>query len=299
MRTILLTGANGFIGKNLLKYIRAAPEYATDRLVLLTSVLVPGYECLVCPNYHVGPADFAALNISRIDVFVHLGGFIPKEQRQANDVNLCSGNISVTLACLDALPLPLAKLVFVSTIDVYASDADEHLTEESPVNPISLYGWSKLYTEQVVQHWAQQNGAVCQVLRLGHIYGPGEEAYRKLIPQTIRGLHAGESPVIYTDGTELRAFLHVADCCRLIMKSIELTRFIGPVNVASSHSISVLELVQLLKQLTGSKQVIEVRNSVQIKRNLTFDNSKMKQWLGEETIDLPTGLAQEIAVFTY
>ena len=296
MRTILLTGANGFIGKHLLAYIKSNPDYASDRIVLLTSAAVAGYECLVCPDYQVRRTDFDDAGITQVDIFVHLGSFTPKKQEQANDPMLCSRNITFTLACLAALPSSLQCLIYTSTLDVYDASS-ECLSEESPVNPMSLYGWSKLYSEQLVQHWTQQHGTVCQILRLGHIYGPGEEAYRKLIPQTIRLLQAGQSPVIYTDGAEVRSFLHVADCCRLIMNAIELPHFIGPVNVASSHSVSVLELVQLLKELTGSKQAIEVQNTVKIKRNLTFNNAKMNQWLGHEAIVFKMGLAQEVAVF--
>ena len=192
----------------------------------------------------------------------------------------------------------MPHIVFISTIDIYDIRA-EYITEETALSPVSLYGWSKLYTEHLVQQWAYSHQAVCQILRLGHIYGPGEEAYQKLIPRTIRLLRAGESPIIYTDGSELRAFLHVTDCCRLVMKAIELPVFVGPINVASNQSLSVLELVTLLKELTGSEQTLEVRNSVQDKRSMAFDNAKMQHWLGVETVDLRSGLAQEIAAFNY
>ena len=58
------------------------------------------------------------------------------------------------------------------------------ICEETNTIPKSLYGWSKLYCEKMVEQYGELNGIDTQVLRVGHVYGTGEEGYKKIIPET-------------------------------------------------------------------------------------------------------------------
>ena len=66
------------------------------------------------------------------------------------------------------------------------------LSTDKACNPINLYGASKLFGEALARAFAGRSGTEHVALRLGHVYGPGEGSYLKLIPETIRRVLAGE-----------------------------------------------------------------------------------------------------------
>lgn len=78
------------------------------------------------------------------------------------------------------------NLFFKSTLDVYGKI--ETIIDESSFITLTMYGWSKLYCEKLLENWSKRNNIILQILRIGHIYGKGEKAYKKVIPVTIQKL---------------------------------------------------------------------------------------------------------------
>ena len=93
------------------------------------------------------------------------------------------------------------------------------MDERSPVGPLGLYGLSKLFGEGLVDAYSRSVGTECLTLRLGHIFGPGEERYAKLVPETIRRVLANQPPRIAGDGGEQRDLLYVDDAAEALARS--------------------------------------------------------------------------------
>ncbi|HWR45844.1 NAD(P)-dependent oxidoreductase [Sporomusa sp.] len=290
---ILVTGATGFIGTALLECLRDHTKSTGDQIVLLSSCDVDGYTCIKHRNYTFTMNDFLVKGVEFVDIVFHLGAFIPKEIQDANNINQCFSNIEGTKHLCDNLPSLPKRFIFASTVDVYAPQSP--LDEATPIQPVTLYGQSKLYCEHMLESWAVQKGVVLQVLRIGHIYGVGEEAYKKIIPQTIKGLIQGHPPCIFTSGREKRSFMHVSDCCRLLWKAAQLNTYDGPINLASGRALSILELVNMLMEIsgTGLKPIVENRDLPT--RDYVFNTAKMERLLGAETLNLENGLREEYA----
>ncbi|MFX4253329.1 NAD-dependent epimerase/dehydratase family protein, partial [Aliarcobacter butzleri] len=119
--------------------------------------------------------------------------FTPKSGIEANDINKSNANIFNTKYLLDNLPNFPEKFIFLSTLDVYGK-IETIIDESSFTNPLTMYGWSKLYCEKLLENWSKENNIILQILRIGHIYGKGEKAYKKVIPITIQKLKNGENP---------------------------------------------------------------------------------------------------------
>ncbi len=296
MGYILLTGASGFIGNNLLKHISEKHPDAKDKILILGSSNSLDYPVILHKDYHFSSSDFSDRGFSEIEAVIHLGAFTPKT---AADTNLHEENISNvinTYHLLHNLPNKPAKLVFISTVDVYQQTTDA-ISEQTPTIPASFYGKCKLFCEQMVVNWCEEHNVIPQILRLGHIYGNGEQAYKKLIPETIRRINNNESPVIYTVGKEMRSFLHVDDCTHAIWESLNLHEFVSPVNIASSISYSVKEIIQKIIDISGKDIEAEILNNNVPTRDMIFDNRKMRAYFGEERIDIVSGLTQEYNTF--
>ena len=301
-KTLVLTGATGFIGSHLRRRLK---ELNFARVVLISrhSDLEPSPNEVVIEGELsvLSRASFRKASVDQIDYLVHLAGFAPKEGPEADGIepNL-QDNVLATHRLLQSLPNDPVRIVFASTLDVYSPvDSDAVLTERSPVGDCSFYGHSKLLCEALVRVYARSRGIAYTILRYGHIYGSGEEAYKKLIPTTIRRLLVNEAPVVYGDGTPLRDFLHVSDAVEATIRALIVeTPTVNAVNLVRGESATINEVVQKLVDLTAFQGSIQYVPGNGVVRSLRFDNRLMKELFGEwEFIPLDAGLAEEVKSF--
>jgi len=295
--TILLTGASGFIATNFLRQIKSMISAAGKSIAVFTSSeSIPGYRCVRHNGYQTTKSSFHDAGVHEIDTVIHLGAYIPKSTQDSNNIEQCSSNITNTLHLLSQLPSLPRRFIFASTVDVYAPSTMP-ICETSCERPNSLYGASKLYCERIVEAWCQKNGVIPQILRIGHLYGRGEAAYKKLIPETIRRLLKGERPIIYSDGSERRSLLHVTDCVRAIIASVNLGEYSGPINVASNQAYTVKQIVDKLVAISGQCLAPDIRGSSKLGDDFTFDSDRMKNILVSETMPIDVGLLDEYEYF--
>lgn len=287
---ILLTGASGFIGKHLLRVI--SEKYGVDNVLALTSGPIENCRYLLHQNYTFEKDYFIKSGFgSSISVLIHAGAFTPKNSSQANDWQECNKNI-INMDRLLKAELPnLKKIIYLSTLDVYG--VDDVISEESALSPASLYGHSKLYGEHLIRSWGSAEDRTVQILRIGHVYGPGEEAYQKIIPVVMRKIIAGEEIEIFGTGDELRSFIYIGDVVRAIINSIDLTHHAGAVNLVGGLAISIKELVNKIISISGKNSQFKVIATNTPGRNFIFDNRKMKDQLLPLETSLEQGLLEE------
>ena len=286
---ILITGSTGFVGKALLKHIEGSKT--DDKIYLLSSRKNVNYETT---QYKFEEGQYKLDVPKNIDVLIHLGAWIPKSTAVSDDVKGAFSNIQFTLELLNTLD-SLKKIVFVSTIDVYAP-TKEPISENSLVKPISLYGSSKKYCEDMVNVWSKEKLILCCILRLGHIYGVGESQYKKLIPILIeQALH--NKPInIFSDGQEKRSFLDVEDCADVIWRAAH-DDSTGVYNVVSGTPVCVADIARMVKVLSKSKSKIVILNKVNNTRDCIFDNTKLMNQFYIKEKPLEVGLMEEIEYF--
>lgn len=289
---IVVTGASGFIGKELVK--KLSKEYSNDNLILLSSKNIVPYKTIIYTNYEIASDSFLNQGITDVDVLIMLGAFIPKSNSDADNISKSISNINSTVNLIENIPKP-KKIIYISTIDVYNFSGDI-LSEETSTVPQTLYGFSKLMSEKIVSKFSVDNNIVFQILRLGHIYGKGEEQYQKLIPNTIRNVLNGNNVRIYNQGNALVSFIHVIDCVKCIFQSINLDAHVGPINIVSSQSHTVKEVVEKIINLYPLNKNVDLEyiNSDSKLRNYVFDNSKMINFLSSESTNFDDGLRDEI-----
>lgn len=292
---VLVTGPGGFIGKAFLKHLLER-EPDTD-VYAVTSKDVRGLESpgkISIINYRLESLDELNLGETEFDRVFHIGAFIPKAAKNSNQISGAMSNIDFTGRLLQQLDCKCRKFVFLSTVDVYGI-TESQIGETSSIQPVSLYGHSKLFCEALVQAWALEQSTVCQILRIGHIYGPGEEQYQKLIPLTIMKALRHEAPEQWGSGTEKRSFLHIDDCVNAIYQAGELNTSEGIINVASGNPQSVREIIWLITELSMCATQPVIRDSNSVARNIVFNTEKMHALLGKEKIPIRQGLLEEIA----
>ena len=286
---ILLTGASGFVGQHLLKGL--CREYGVENVVALTSKPIDGHKYLLHNNYSFEKDFFEKEGYSQIHTIIHGGAFTPKSQDDSNNWNGCLSNITSSTSLLEASFPVLKKIINLSTLDVYENA--EVLDEQSRVVPISLYGHSKFFVEGLVKSFAYNKSIDHQILRLGHVYGPGEEKYKKIIPLTMAKLARNERPSIWGSGEEKRSFIFVDDAICAIINSVKSNKSVGVVNIVSGQSISIKDLVYKIIALSGKNILPEIVPTSTVQRNYFFDNSKLLASLLSIETGLEKGLERE------
>ncbi len=287
---ILLTGASGFIGKHLVQAL--VKLYGREGVLALTSKPIEDCVYLLHHNYTFDHNIFHENGYANsIDTIIHAGSFIPKNVLQGNDYVKCNRNIFYLEKLLNSILPEVRKIVYLSTVDIYKES--DLITEDSDVDPVSLYGNSKFYCEKLVKYWADSKNVLSHVLRIGHVYGPGEDEYQKLIPATMKKLLRGEQIELWGKGDDLRAFIYIDDVVNAIVNTLGLTKDIGPVNIASSNSYMVKDILDHIIDVSRMEtEIIKVPGQI-LARNLRFDNSKMTKYLLKRESDLITGLKME------
>lgn len=285
---ILLTGASGFIGEYLLKAI--IHKFGASAVMALTSKPMANVNCLIYASISNFSLEKNAFN--DITHVIHAGAATPKDNNQTDNIDLAFGNIQYTKELLANSFPNLVRIINISTLDVYAA-TEFALSESAEIDPISLYGSSKLYCEKMVKAFCAQSTVSYLNLRIGHVYGSGEEKYKKVIPIAMQNIIENQPLEIWGEGKDLRSFIFIEDVIEAIMNSVESAVGNIDINVVSGHAITIHELLDKIISVSGKAIPVNKIESNHKKRDLVFDNSLLLKVLLEKETDLIDGLTKE------
>ncbi|OGK30468.1 hypothetical protein A3F29_00495 [Candidatus Roizmanbacteria bacterium RIFCSPHIGHO2_12_FULL_33_9] len=246
--TILVTGATGFLGKNLVKALRRekADIYATSM-----------HED---KNLKVYGADFlfpekVRKTIDKVKpaIIYHIGGLVNLARDYGVYKNCLEINTIGTLNILEALrPNPPKKFIFISTEEVYGGNKIPY-KETQEIDPPSGYSISKAAAEKLCILYAKELNFQLVIIRAGTMYGPGDKPHR-LIPQIIlRSLY--NKPIDLNSGLKKRDYVFIEDIVRalILAKDVFMSDNINIFNIGGGKSYSLREIVSLIPSYTKSK----------------------------------------------
>ena len=290
--SILITGTSGFVGKRVIEQMRMC--YSNEDIVTFSSSPTDGIKNVDSKNYDIDCNYLINSGCEEIETLIHIGAFTPKSGSEANDIKRSSSNIENTRRLLEALAQTksLKRIVYLSTLDVYKS-TDDIISENTPVGPQTMYGWSKLYCEEMVKTFARENNILFCILRLGHVYGEGEEKYRKVMPVMIKSALKNEDINIYGDGEALRSFIYIDDVAKAVVNSLNLSSS-DIINIVGNEAVSINDLAKKIIALSGKNIKVEHISTDSVNRNYLFDNSKLLNTLLDSLTPLETGLKREM-----
>ena len=297
-KKLVVTGATGFVGRHLLNRLLAD---ADSRVIVIgrhpPNGLRDGDSFVHSDLADLDPQQLRDVCAGDVDTVFHLAASTPKNREQANLGNdLIRNNVTATWKLLEALPSVVNRFVFASTLDVYGSQScGEPLDEGSTIAPSTVYGATKVCAEHLVRVGTGHRAVPWTILRLGHIYGPGEEAYEKLIPSAVRRLLDGHAPIMYGGENVLRDYLFVADAVEALVRAGIVPAAVGQIiNIVSGRSITLRETLELLIQVSGEPVKIEVLTKQHSATSFRFRNDRMREVLGNwSLVSLRDGLKSE------
>jgi len=195
------------------------------------------------------------------DIAIHLAASINVEDsilnpEKTHNVNV-DGSINVFRACVAH---KVRKIIVASSAAVYGEPENLPVSENSPTNPLSPYGESKLNMEKYTQKFSQDNNLDCILLRFFNIYGEGQsDAYAGVITKFMKNISENKQLVIFGDGSNTRDFIATEDVIDSIHNAISnLDRKRGTCyNIASGRHVSIKELAELMLSISGNKLEIK------------------------------------------
>ncbi|MGC2332163.1 MAG: NAD-dependent epimerase/dehydratase family protein [Candidatus Acidiferrales bacterium] len=305
---VVVTGAGGFIGGNLVSALRARGH---KRLRAVDSKPFSEWyqrfndvENLSLDLKLKEGCETAAKGAREIyNLAANMGGMGFIEHNKA----LCMLSVLINTHLLEAaLKYDVDKFFYSSSACVYNGDKQRtfeapSLREEDayPALAEDGYGWEKLFSERMCRHFSEDFGLYTRVARFHNVYGPWGTWYggrekvpaaicRKVIEAKILGKHEIE---IWGSGNQTRSFMFIDDC----ITGIDLIMHSGigePINLGSSEAVTINQLVDIAEEIAGIK----------VKRNYDLsapkgvngrnsDNTLIKEYLDwEPATSLRAGL---------
>lgn len=219
-RSVLVTGAGGFIGSWL---TRRLVESGADVVALVPhldprSELVRGdlvSRVTIVPGVLEDPDAVARVVVGReVDTVFHLGAQTIVGSAYRDPVATFEANVRGTYLLLDACRRSqgaVERIVVASSDKAYGTVGTLPYTEQTPLDGRGPYDASKSATDLLAQSYAATYDLPVAIARCGNVYGGGDLNWSRIVPGTIRAIVRGEQPVLRSDGTFVRDYLHVDD----------------------------------------------------------------------------------------
>ncbi|MCI0673460.1 MAG: dTDP-glucose 4,6-dehydratase [Myxococcaceae bacterium] len=290
---VLVTGGCGFIGSNLVKYLRRQrPDWKVvnlDKLTyagnLETLADLEGDSQHVFVRGDVGNRELVefVLRQHRIDAVMHLAAESHVDRSILGPEVFIQTNVLGTQQLLEASKAAgIKRFLMVSTDEVYGSlGPTGYFTETSPIQPSSPYSSSKASSDLVALAYHHTFGMDVVVTRCSNNYGRYQFP-EKLIPlMTVNALHDRPLPV-YGDGQNVRDWLHVEDHCQALLLALEKGRAGEVYNIGGGAERRNIEIVRGILQLTGKPETLikYVQDRPGHDRRYAIDPAKIREELG-------------------
>ena len=270
----LVTGGEGFIGRNIISKLRdmGGEAYSLD---------IVGK-----PDYKVSITNRKKLeNINRkFDGIFHLAAVTSPPQFEVKPDNGLRVNVNGTFNVLDfARNHGVNKVVLASSSAIYGDSREVAVESRYPDRYLNLYPVTKIVDELFSRHYSLREDLISISLRYFNTFGPGENtkgAYSSPISKFLTSALEGKDIEVFGDGTQSRDFIYVKDTAAASIAAYEKGKTGESYNVGTGITTSFNEIAELVKSVSRSNsRIIHIKNP--FKNYQMFTQADMNKTFGE------------------
>ena len=277
MKTVLITGAAGFLGSHL------CDRFINDGYkVIGMDNLITGRLNNIEHLFKLENFEFYNHDVSK---FIHVSGSLdyilhfaspasPIDYLKIPIQTLKVGSLGVH-NCLGLAKSKKARVLIASTSEVYGDPTVHPQTESywgnvNPVGPRGVYDEAKRFQEAITMAYHNFHGLETRIVRIFNTYGPRMRLNDgRVLPAFIGQALRGEDLTIFGDGSQTRSFCYVDDLIEGILKLLN-SNYSEPVNLGNPSEISIKDFAEEIIKLTGTKQKV-------IYKDLPIDDPKQRR----------------------
>lgn len=304
MRT-LVTGGAGFLGSHLCERLLAEGDEVICLDNFFSGKRSNVAHLLGNQNFELIRHDIVQPIMLEVDRIFNLACPASPVHYQYNPVKTIKTSVMGTINMLGLAKRVRARILLTSTSEVYG-DPEQHPQTESywgHVNPIgvrSCYDEGKRVAECLMMDYHRQNNIDIRIVRIFNTYGPRMAINDgRVVSNFCIAALKGEDLPIYGDGSQTRSFAYVDDIIEALIRMMNATDFIGPVNIGNPDEFTIAELASLAVELAGSSSKIAYMpprpdDPTRRRPDISLARSKLK-W--EPKTPLREGLARTMEHF--
>ena len=269
MTRFLITGGAGFIGSHLSEVLLDQGNRVTIIDDLSTGKFENIQHLTKNPNFHFA-IDTITNNMvldrlaSECDVIYHLAAAVGVQLVVKKPVLTMETNFKGTEAVLKAAQRYRSKVIITSSSEVYGKGNSLPFKEDDDVlfgptkNSRWTYAGSKMMDEFLGLAYYQEKGIPVVICRLFNTIGARQTGrYGMVVPRFVQQALRGDPITVYGDGEQRRSFTWVGDVVQGLIQLGKAPEAVGDVfNIGNYQDISIQELAQLIKKMTGSSSEI-------------------------------------------
>jgi nucleoside-diphosphate-sugar epimerase len=266
---VLITGGAGFIGSHLAEeHLKRGDEvYIIDDLSTGSMENIGRIKGLSKLHYYLDSVTnhhLVAELVDLCDAVYHLAAAVGVRLIVESPVKTIETNVHGTEVVLHHAAKKRKRVLIASTSEVYGKrdrvpfSEDDDLVMGATNKGRWSYACSKAIDEFLAVAYWKERKVPTVIARLFNTVGPRQTGrYGMVIPNFVRQALAGEDLTVYGDGSQTRCFTHVSDVVGALILLIESRNAVGEVyNIGSDREVTILELAEKIKSLTGSDSSI-------------------------------------------
>ena len=306
MKCVLVTGGAGFLGSHLCDRLIQSGNHVICLDNFFTGTKDNIQHLMGDSHFELEEREIIWPYIKNVDEIYNLACPASPVHYQYDPVKTINTSVLGAINMLELAKGAGAKILQASTSEVYGYPVIHPQTEDywGNVNPIgvrSCYDEGKRCAETLCMDYHRQMGVIVKIIRIFNTYGPRmAQNDGRVVSNFIVNALLGKDIEIYGDGTQTRSFQYVDDLIEGMIRVMNTEdEFTGPVNLGNPGEFTMLELANLVLELTGSKSDIVFStlpkdDPRKRKPNITLAKTKL-DW--EPTIPLREGLLKTIDYF--
>jgi len=242
---------------------------------------------------------------AEVDEIYHLACPASPVRYQHNPIRTLKTAVLGTMNMLQLARDTGARILISSTSEIYGEplvhpQREEHWGHVNPIGKRACYDEGKRCGEAFAAAYREQQGVDARLVRIFNTYGPRmQEDDGRVVPSFIQQALRGEPLTVFGDGSQTRSLCYQSDLIEGLVAMMRAPDEPGPVNLGNPHELTVLQIAEVIRELTGSRSAIEHRPlpADDPTRRLP-DITRARQRLGwEPRIGLTEGLAATIDYF--